>query len=215
MEDYSFQEYTEPVEKYLLLLLYSEGPSKRKEEPIKGDIWLQKELFLVSRNINGLREEFDAYLLGPFSEAVYEYEEQLEVSDYIVHDRDGLKLTEKGRQIASKLWTSVDEKERQMIVDVKTFLNDLSRDELLVFIYSTFREYTDNSMIRKEIEEKRLPIAISLFEKRKVSLERASKIANVPLQKFISILQEKNIPAFSYSNDELLEEMQDSEAGRP
>lgn len=212
MEAHSSLSYTEPIEKYLLLLLYAEGPSKRKGEPIKGDIWLQKELFLVSRNVDELREEFAAYLLGPFSEAVYEYEEQLKVSDYIVHDREGLKLTEKGRHIALKLWQTMNENERQMIVDVKTFLNDLRRDELLVFIYSTFSEFTDNSIIREEVEEKRLPVAISLFKKRKVSLERASKIANVPLQKFAAILQERDIPAFDYSDDELLEEMQTGEA---
>lgn len=214
MEADSLLGCTEPIEKHLLLLLYAEGPKKCQEEPVKGDIWLQKELFLISRNVDELKEEFESYLLGPFSEAVYEYEEQLKVSDYMIQDKEGLKLTEKGRHIASKLWETTNEKERQMIVDVKTFLNDLRRDELLVFIYSTFSEFTDNSIIKEEIEDKRLPVAISLFKKYKVSLERASKIANVPLQKFISILQERNIPAFNYTDDELLEEMQGSEVDR-
>jgi len=203
--------YTEPIEKYLLLLLYAKGPTKSMEEPIRGDIWLQKELFLVSRNVDELREEFDSYLLGPFSEAVYEYEEQLKVSDYIQQDREGLKLTEKGRQIASKLWETTDEKERQMIVDVKSLLNDLSRIEILVFIYQAFEGFTDNSVIKEEVERNRLPVAISLFRKRKVSLERASEIANIPVQKFISILQEKGIPAFDYADSELVEEMRSSE----
>jgi len=200
--------YTEPIEKHLLLLLYAGG------KPVKGDIWLQKELFLISRNVDELKEEFDAYLLGPFSETVYEYKEQLKVSNYILQDREGSRLTEKGRQIASKLWEAISEEEKQMIADAKTFLNDLSRDELLVFIYSTFREFTDESIVREEIEKKKLPVAISLFRKHKVSLERASKIAEVALQEFASILKDRSIPAYDYPDEELLEELQSSEAGR-
>lgn len=208
METDSPLEYTEPIEKYLLLLLHA------RRKPIKGDIWLQKELFLISRNIDELKEEFDAYLLGPFSETVYEYKEQLKVSGYILQDKEGFRLTDKGGQIASKLWEDTSAEEKQMIIDAKTFLNDLSRDELLVFIYSTFRDFTDESIVREEIEKKKLPVAISLFRKRKVSLERASKIAEVTLQEFASILKDRSIPAYDYSDEELLEELQSSETDR-
>ncbi len=63
----------EAAERYLLLLLYAPGPRGIQGEPIRGDLWLQKELFLVSRNVEPLLEEFDQErtLLLLFGQATY------------------------------------------------------------------------------------------------------------------------------------------------
>lgn len=207
------EERSDPIEKYLFLLLYSEGGSKQKAEPVRGDTWLQKEMFLIFRNVQTPREEFEADYYGPFSETVDEYAEQLEISGYITRSASGLKLTPKGEQIASEMWQDESEKNQQIIRDVKTFLNDMTIDELLVFIYSTYEKFAEQSEIKDEVERKRIDVAISLFRKHKISLKRAANIAKLSLQEFIALLQSKKIPIYEYTDEELREELSAGRAG--
>ena len=206
------QEEIDAVEKYLFLLLYAEGPKKAKYEPILGNLWMQKEMFLVFRNIPSAEEEFEGYLLGPFSELVDEYASQLIVSEYVNKDSEGLKLTEKGRKIASKLWEGEKDETKQMIADVKSLLNDMNRDELLVFIYSTFKEFTEESEIKEEIERKRVDASVSLFKKHKISLKRAAILAKLPVEEYVALLKSMRIPIYEYSDEELSEELSAGEA---
>jgi len=201
------EESSDPIEKYLFLLLYSEGSSGQKVEPVRGDTWLQKEMFLIFRNIKTPREEFEADYYGPFSETVDEYTEQLETSGYIARSANGLKLTLKGEQIASETWQNESEQNKQIIKDVKTFLNDMTIDELLVFIYSTYEEFAEQSEIKEEVERKRVDVSISLFRKHKISLERAADIAELPIQQYIALLQSRKIPIYEFTDEELREEL--------
>lgn len=202
----------DPVERYLFLLLYAEGPNKIRCEPIRGNLWAQKEMFLVSRNVPSKEEEFEAYLLGPFSELVDEYISQLIVSEYIEKTPEGLKLTAKGRRISSELWERENNETKLMIEDVKSFLNDMTRDELLVFVYSTFKEFAEESEVKEEIERKRLNVSISLFKKHKISLKRAAAIANLPINDFVALLESRKIPIYEYTDEELREELLAGEA---
>lgn len=194
-------EEIDPVEKYLFLLLYAD------DKPIRGNLWLQKEMFLIFRNIPSAKEEFEAYYLGPFSELVDEYLSQLSISEYIKRDSQGIKLTEKGKYIAADLWKKEKNEVREMIKDVKNFLGDMSRDELLVFIYSTFEDFAEESEVKEEIEQKRLKVSIDLFKKGKISLKRAAAIAKTPLNEFITLLKKKGIPIYEYDDKELLKEL--------
>jgi len=201
------QEEIDPVEKYLLLILYAKGPNKTICEPIRGDLWAQKEMFLISRNVPSAEKEFEAYLLGPFSELVDEYISQLKVSEYIKKDSEGVRLTEKGRTIASEIWEKETDETKLMIEDVKSFLNDMTRDELLVFIYSTFEEFAEESEVKEEIERKRLDVSISLFKKHKISLKRAAAVAQLPINEYVTLLKSRGIPIYEYTDEELREEL--------
>jgi len=191
----------DPVEKYLFLLLYA------NDKPVRGNLWLQKEMFLIFRNIPSAKEEFEAYYLGPFSELVDEYLSQLSISEYIKKDSQGFRLTEKGKRIASDLWRSEKNEVKELIKDVKNFLGDMSRDELLVFIYSTFEDFAEQSEVKEEIEQKRLKVSIDLFKKGKISLKRAAAIAKIPLNEYVTLLKNKGIPIYEYDDKELLKEM--------
>lgn len=191
----------------MLLLLYAPGSAGQQGEPVKGNLWLQKELYLVSRNVEPLMEDFEAYRLGPFSEAVEEYESQLRVSHFIDVTPSGIKLTSKGERVAEDTWRRADEKERALVSEVKFLLNDLSRDELLVLVYSTFEEATVNSDIKAEVEAKRKEAGVSLFRKKKVTLERAAEIAKMSLSQFMKLLKARSIPAVEISSEEIKEEL--------
>jgi predicted HTH domain antitoxin len=56
-------------------------------------------------------------------------------------------------------------------------------------------------------EDARLYLAIKLFEEQKVSLAKASEIAEYRLATFVEILSKKNIPVINYPADGLREDI--------
>ncbi|MEI7857826.1 MAG: hypothetical protein WCH85_10025, partial [Methanomicrobiales archaeon] len=67
----------------------------------------------------------------------------------------------------------------------KEFLNDLSRDEILLFVYVSYPDFMEKSAVCERVIRKRIPTAISLYKKEKVSLEKAAFLAGLPVEKFL------------------------------
>ncbi len=55
----------------------------------------------------------------------------------------------------------------------------------------------------------RFTIAIKLYKEEAITLEKAAKLANIPLEKFIEKLGTLGIPIVAYSADELEKELKD------
>ena len=143
-----FENLTE-TQKYTLLLL-----SANNFEPIKGKLWYQKELFLLSENNEELAEEtdFEPDFMGPYSETADEELEQLESARVVEKEGNKLKLTGLGQEIAKIISGNTTAEEKEMIEDFKDMLNDLTEDELLGFIYFTYPEMTEESIKIKKIQ---------------------------------------------------------------
>jgi predicted HTH domain antitoxin len=73
----------------------------------------------------------------------------------------------------------------EAILDYKEFLNDLTQDELLLFTYVSYPEFKAESAVYDRVIRKRIPIAVSLYKKGKVSLEKAAFLAGLPVEKFL------------------------------
>lgn len=161
-------------EKVLLLLL-----SSNNSESIPGNLWLQKEMFLISRNSDGLDDylDYQPHLQGPYSETLESLFERLQFKGLATKNRRKLSLTEKGELIANAIEGEVDESILNLVDNVKELANDLSKDELLVYIYYTFPEMTVQSLEIDDLEEKRESTAKKLYNRGKVTLEKASELA--------------------------------------
>jgi len=192
MELEEIQEYLSDAQKVSILLL-----SSNLFEPLRGKLWYQKELFLIAKNIPQLEEEidFEEDFLGPYSEIADSELEQLKIENIV--EKGKLRLNAYGREIAKLLASKASEKLLQLISDIKSLLNNLTNDELLGFIYFSYPEFTTESLEFERIKKNRLPIAISLFEKRKISLGKAAEIAGVSQEELIRILGDKGISVFS------------------
>lgn len=192
MESRYVEEYLSFTQKIAILLL-----SANLFEPIRGKLWFQKELFLVAENIPRLEEEadFEDDLLGPYSEIADGELEQLRIE--VIVDKRKLRLTPFGRKIAKLLELEVGKNLIQLISDVKSFINNLTKDELLGFIYFSYPKMKTESIEYERIKENRQPIAISLYKKRKVSLGKAADIAGLSQEEFIEKLRAKGISVFS------------------
>lgn len=54
----------------------------------------------------------------------------------------------------------------------------------------------------------KLATAVEAFQKRVISLNRASEIAEMPLQEFLIELKNRNIPAYPYTDEEARQELE-------
>jgi predicted HTH domain antitoxin len=169
------------VDKLYLLLLHANGG-----EAVPGDLWIQKELFLMAKNMPKLEAalEFEPYLRGPFSETVEGIHDKLEVYGLVQRTRGGVRLTEKGDHLVENFYEEVPDDIHAMVQDIKDFANDLSKEELLVYVYYSYPDMTKNSMEKAGLEQKRERVARHLYDRGKVSLEKASELAGVPLSEF-------------------------------
>lgn len=170
------------LQKSIVLLL-----SSLNNAPIKGNTWFQKELFLLAMNEKELAQEasFDSDMYGPFSETAKEQLEDLEMDEVVSKSGNKMWLSGLGLEIATELKRQTPKERLEMISEFKELLNDLTDDEVLTFVYFTFPEFTEESLVKQKIEKNRKQSAIKLYNKQKVSLQRAAEIAGVPLEKFV------------------------------
>ena len=177
------------VDKFILLLL-----GAKNKEPIPGPIHLQKEMFILSNLFPVLDDEtdYEPYFLGPHSEIVAGEAEQLSMSGLINAVSGNIRLTKDGIEAYQKLMKNASENEIEKIEEFKDFLNDLTKDELLAFIYFSYpsvEELEKESIEYKDLLPKRKKLAISLYKKEKLSAQKAAQIAGEDLEDFIHELE--------------------------
>jgi len=179
-----------PVQAYLILLL-----GAKNYEPVRGKVWLQKEMFLIVRNVEKLRDEVDyePYFIGPYSETVDVAVEQAENMRLIKSTEEGFVLTDLGKKIFKKLVEMARKETLELVEEVKSELNDLDEDELLAYIYFTFPEMAKESRKIEEIKKRRVPLAIRLYKKGKISLSKAAEIAGMSIKSFMDVLRKKGV----------------------
>jgi predicted HTH domain antitoxin len=166
-------------------------------QPVRGKLWFQKELFLIAQNISKLAEEadFESDFIGPYSEIADEELEQLQREGIV--SKEKVELTPLGREVANRLRGQVPSEIDTLISEMKRFLNNLTKEELLGFIYYSYPKMRIESVEFAEIDKNRVQIAVSLFGKRKVSLGKAAQIAGMSQAEFISELKATGIEVFA------------------
>ncbi len=173
------------VDRFILLLL-----GAKNKESIPGPIFFQKEMFLLSDLFPKLGDEtdYEPYFLGPHSEIVADEAEQLSMSGLIKADPGNIRLTKEGEEAYQKIIKKAPKEEIEKIEEFKDFLNDLTKDELLAFIYFSYpslEELEKESIEYKDLLPKRKKLAISLCKKGKISAQKAAHIAGEDLEDFI------------------------------
>lgn len=172
-------------EQFFFLLLYAPA-SGRTSEPIRGKTWLQKEMYVISRNIPLLLDEmsYDSFRYGSFSETVEEIKDQYQISNYVESPKGMIQLTPKGEKLALSIWQTIDPETRKLVQDVKEEFNDMTEDELLLFMYATYPDTAESSDVKDRIMRERFPLSVSLLKKGKVSLQKAAELAGMNIIDF-------------------------------
>lgn len=188
--DEKYIEYLSRIQKVVLMLLYVDGT------PIRGKTWYQKEIFLISKLDEEMKEEieFEPNNYGPHSYEADEALENLEDEGLIdILGESEIRLTDEGNEAASILKNKFSEKELEFYKEIKSFLNDLSRMELLAYIYQTNKDMTTQSVELQNVKSKLLEYSLSLYKKGKLSLAKSAEIAEVSIENFIKELRKRGI----------------------
>ena len=159
-------------------------------ESVKDKTHFQKEIFLIAINDEKLwnKANFIAHSFGQYSEPAEESLRNLRGYELVAENN--IRLSSFGKEIYESLKASLPKEKREMIRDFKNLLNNLNQDELLVLMYYTYPEFSVESTVKEKIEKVRVPCALSLYKKKKVSLQKAAYLAGIPLEKFVKLTKE-------------------------
>ena len=159
----------------------------RQCEPVPGMVHLQKEMYLLQKLFPELAGQAGYEpRLGPHSKMVREEAERLESSGLISRDGSRFELTGDGRTAFDGLKSEMPG-ELEKAEDFKELLNDLSERELMALVYfsgpvkgleNEAPEYTD-------LARQRARLAMSMYQKDKISAQKAAQIAGMYLGDFI------------------------------
>ena len=173
------------------IIIYSLGALDGN--PLRSKIKLHKLLFLFSNVFKDYKEllEFEPHLFGPYSDTINYIIEDLEKLGLIEVSGSQYKLSDKGYELFQKI--KPKKELLSVIEDFKEFLNDLSDNEILAFIYVSYPKYIDESAKWDELKKKRVDLAISLLRKGKISYGKAVEISGLKSSRFEDIIKDRKI----------------------
>ncbi|HNR44659.1 MAG TPA: UPF0175 family protein [Methanofastidiosum sp.] len=179
------------LEKEEKIIIYAIGALDNA--PVRSKIKLQKLLFLVSNVFREYEDllEFEPHLFGPYSEIVNDILEDLIKMELVEKYGSSYKLTPLGNDLYTRIQPTKELE--SVIIDFKDFLNDLSENELLSFIYVTYPNYIGESAKWNELKKDRIRYAISLLKKQKISFSKASELAGLNSIEFDEQLKSRGI----------------------
>lgn len=163
----------------------------KKASKIKGKVVFQKEVFLISnylRNIEN-KADFIPHSFGPYSEPAEISMDELVSLGLVEKSDNEYKISEDGILALHKVKHIFSDEELEAIEDFKDFLNDLQNDEILLFVYVSFPEFSKESAVFQRVMTKRLLYSASLYRKGKISLEKAAFLAGISIEKFLDYLR--------------------------
>lgn len=174
--------------RYMLLLFHA-----LNEKPIKNKINIMKMLYFISLNVPSLENEFnfEADNYGPSSDVVERNLESLNQENFLKEDKNGFQLNNLGKEYLNS--RNFDDIDYELIEDMKELFDGLTSDEVCALTYFTFPDTTSESVILDRIIKNRQILALNLYKKNKISVEKASEIAGIPLMEMYKLLSKNNM----------------------
>jgi predicted HTH domain antitoxin len=182
------QNYTNE-EKAILILLYLYND---KIDTYK----LHKMAFLASLNIKELRDEMEPkpmmYKDIFYDSTITETLESLKLKGLIEGDSTFI-LSTRGKEEAQFLLSNISDQEKRIFEQTVNLFKDTTDDEILAIFY-----FTLDGMIKiinplYRVTKNRKELAISLYQKGKISFNTASEIAGMDTKDFVYLLKKKII----------------------
>ena len=173
------------------LILFTIGSLNRA--PIRSNIKIQKILFLISNVFKGFQDllEFEPHLFGPYSETLDFVLDSLIKLGLVKKEGSSYCVTDDGQKLVKSLKPKPEL--INVINDFKSFLNDLSDDEILVFIYASYPRFISESVKWDDLKPNRVSIAHSLLNKGKISFSKAAEIAGMSSVNFDKLLKSRGM----------------------
>ena len=177
------------LHKFIILLVNA------NDEPINGKLKLQKMMFLLSDKLEAVKKKscYDADNYGPHSEILDKEAQYLKQIGVLTSSMGKIALTGTGKKIAQELYMNEDDKLLKVLNNYKSFLNDMTQNELLTFIYSAYPDMTKKSVEYENLKPHMEKHVKSLLKKRKITSERASELLKIPQYVVIKKMRDMNM----------------------
>lgn len=137
--------------------------------------------------------DFSNFKLGGVSYELEENRENLLEYELIAQTNTLFSLTSEGKLAVEELRNTITTNEYNWLVFAKQQLNDLTDDELLFFMYMTIPETQKFSTEFQRLEKKKESLVKSLFSKRRIDLETATKWLRISEADFLKLYPKKQL----------------------
>ncbi|MCY4490566.1 MAG: hypothetical protein OXC46_03765 [Thaumarchaeota archaeon] len=177
------------LHKFIILM------TNANDESIKGRLKLQKIMYLISNSIVRIKElcSYESGNYGPYSKILDEEARYLEQIGVLTEDVGKITLTGIGKKIAQELHKNEDEKTLYILNKHKDFLNDMTKNELLTYIYSAHPDMTKKSDEYENLKPHMEKHVMSLLKKHKISAQRAGELLKIPQYTIIKKMNAMNM----------------------
>ena len=209
LKEKRFQSIDNDISKiYLLYLL-----DALNEKPINSKTKLMKELFFISKNVPDLEKtlKFEADNYGPSSDVVERQITTLSQEDFLKIQGNSYFIGDLGKEYLKEKKHDIN---KSLIERMKELFDNLTNNETLALTYSTYPEYTNESLVKDAIKKDRKKLALNLYKKNKISLEKACEIAELNIHDFLKILKKRLLLGLPSQNRNETAEMRKSMKNR-
>lgn len=161
---------------------------------IRGRTWLQKMMYVCSKDHPELDYGFLPYNYGMYSRSLADMVDELEVRRLVCtekteeNNRLPIHLTETGCVAADSI-TGCDPNVLETLRSVKTTLNSLDYNELVVLTYFEYPEMRENTNQLDDYEKWCEDAAISMVSNEKISFSLGVSISGLDSEEFRTRLE--------------------------
>jgi hypothetical protein len=177
-----------PSRAFLVLALCLDDRKGRKSADI---LHIQK----IIRYFEYLRQkreiDYSNFKLGQVSYELEESLRTLQESGLVTNVGTNFQLTDDGRMAAEELKPVTSADDLRKLAFAKQQLNDLSRDELLFFMYKLIPESQVNSTEAPRLMNRSRELVEALYRKEVISAAMAAKWLEMPESDFLTSLSKK------------------------
>ncbi len=159
---------------------------------------LQKMVFqaLMATGHNPQELGFRPGIYGPCSTRVSECAETLADMGFLASEGETVSVAPDATETVASL--DLPETDRFRIGMISEYVSGLDREELVLVTYADETEsagerYLEDSEVKDKVLEKRVDIAMRMYETRKATLERASELAGTDIRSFGDLVSERGI----------------------
>ena len=172
---------------YVLELLRVEDGAGHKT--IEGQTWMQKMMYVASKTHPELDYDFGPHRYGMYGKKLKDTLIDLNEKGLICIDKNNEKnhpihLTTRGLKEAKKASEHMDSGIRKTLQTIKSVLNTLRYDELIVLMYTKYPEMLEKSEQKSEYKRWREDAAVSMVQNDKVSFLLGLRMSGLSWEEF-------------------------------
>ena len=186
------------IRRYTLLLVGAE------DDGVRGHAVLQIMLYVLAKDMEdeGVESTFRPHDYGPYSQQVADGLDALSRDGLVSHMPCKITLTPAGRAAARDAGRGLDETETAIVCECRRFFNDMTDEQLLLYMYQVYPDMAADSRVHDDIMARAEDIAMSMLKEGKISTGRTAEILKVGYSDVLDMAARRGIACLYYDQSE-------------